>query len=72
MNDTLSRPDPSAQVAEVRDIITDPGAYSCEARLLRIRRVVDPPADPDPLDHDHRGWPELKGTAWERHDDPTV
>jgi hypothetical protein len=71
VNDTLSTPDPATQVAEVREIIRGRGDHSCEAVLIRIRRVVDPPADPGPLEHDERRWPIL-GTAWERHDDPDV
>lgn len=75
MNDTLSTPDPVAQVAEVRQIIDGRARHSCESTLLAIRRVVDPPGPAAPLEHDNRGWVELRpdqGTAWERHDDPSV
>lgn len=68
MSDTLSTPDPAAQVAEVREIITNRGDHSCESTLLAIRRVVDPPpAEPDWRD---TGSGPGFGTAWERHDDP--
>jgi hypothetical protein len=81
VNDTLSTPDPAHQVYDVRRIIRERGDHSCEATLLAIRRVVDPPpaADAPPTEHDDRGWPELRaneerhdpgGTAWERHDEP--
>lgn len=80
MNDTLSTSDPAEQVAEVRHLIANRGVmHSCEATLLAIRRVVDPPpAETTPVELDHRGFPEMRpadppaGTAWERHDDPTV
>jgi predicted component of type VI protein secretion system len=79
VSDTLSAPDPAAQVAEVRQIIQDRALHTCEATLLRIRRVVDPPpAEPEPPQLNSRGFPEMRpadppeGTQWERHDDPTV
>lgn len=73
MNDTLSTPDPATQVAEVREIIRGRGDHSCEAVLIRIRRVVDPPAPAEPVETDPRGWPLLPpGTAWERHDEPDL
>lgn len=77
MNDTLSTPDPAAQLAEVRWILEHKTfMHSCESTLLAIRRVVFPP--PDKIVHPKlspRGWPELyaadpPGDAWERHDDP--
>jgi hypothetical protein len=67
MSDTLSTPDPTAQVAEVRHIIEARGSHSCESTLLAIRRVVDPPREPE------SGWIDTgsgPGAAWERHDDP--
>lgn len=67
MSNTLSTPDPAAQVAEVREIIAHRGDHSCESTLLAIRRVVDPPPDTDWLD---TGSGPGFGTAWERHDDP--
>lgn len=75
MNDTLSMPDPARQVAEVRQIIADRRLHTCEATLIRIRRVVDPPEDSPGAELDERGFPKLKpsdlpGTAWERHDEP--
>lgn len=80
MNDTLSTPDPASQVAEVRHIITNRGEHTCEAVLLRIRRVVDPPpADAREAEVNDRGWVVFEdrevplgeqGTAWERHDEP--
>jgi hypothetical protein len=73
VNDTLSTPDPATQVAEVRQLIQQRGRHSCEATLIAIRRVVEPPpAEPDPLEYDSRNWPILPGTAWERHDEPDV
>lgn len=87
MNDTLSMPDPAAQVAEVRHIIEGRTLmHSCEATLLAIKRVVIPPPAADvEVPVNDAGWPELHssdwrdtgsgpgyGTAWERHDDPTV
>lgn len=83
MNNTLSTPDPAAQVTEIRYIIEHRGNHSCESTLLAIRRVVFPPPS-KPL-NPAGGWPELdpegwhdsgsgpgyeRGTAWERHDDP--
>ena len=68
MSNTLSTPDPAAQVAEVRQIIQARGSHSCESTLLAIRRVVDPPP-PEP----ESGWLDTgsgPGFAWERHDDP--
>lgn len=79
MNDTLSMPDPAAQVAEVRRIIDGRTLmHSCESILAEIKRVVTPPPGPhDPPELTGRGWPILRpsdpvppGTAWERHDDP--
>lgn len=79
MNDTLSTPDPAAQLAEVRTILEQRTfMHSCESTLLAIRRVVIPPPDEGtPPTLTARGWPELRpsdehppGTAWERHDDP--
>jgi hypothetical protein len=85
VNDTLSTPDPAAQVAEVRYIIEHRGDHSCESTLLAIRRVVLPPPG-EPL-NPSGGWPQLHssdwtdtgsqagyepGTPWERHDDPEV
>lgn len=73
MSDTLSTPDPATQVAEVRHIIQHRLGNSCESTLIAIRRVVEPPPpDPEPIEHDGRGWPVLPGTAWERHDEPDV
>lgn len=73
MNDTLSTPDPASQVAEVRAIIGNRRDHTCEATLLAIRRVVDPPVDPEPLEYDKRNWPIIPpGTAWERHDEPDL
>lgn len=81
MNDTLSIPDPAAQVAEVRQIIEGRTVmHSCEATLLAIRRVVVPDLPPgEPPTLNERGWVELRpnddtppGTAWERRDDPEV
>lgn len=81
MNDTLSTPDPATQVAEVREIIRGRAGHTCEAVLIRIRRVVDPPAPTEPVEKDARGWVVFEGrevpldeagTAWERHDDPDV
>lgn len=70
MSDTLSTPDPAAQVAEVREIITHRGSHSCESTLLAIRRVViPPPGDDEPGWYDTGSGPG-HGTAWERHDDP--
>lgn len=81
----VSPSDPAAQVAEVRRIIEGRGSHSCEATLLQIRRVVDPPPPAQPIELDEDGWPVLRpsdrhdtgtrpgydaGTAWERHDDP--
>lgn len=73
MNDTLSTPDPAAQLNEIRDIIQGRTImHSCESTLLAIRRVVFPPPA-EPL-NPPGGWPELRasdyGSAWERHDDP--
>lgn len=79
MNNTLSTPDPATQVAEIRDIIRGRAGHTCEAVLIRIRRVVDPPAEQPPVEKDPRGWVVFEdrevpigdeGTAWERHDDP--
>lgn len=81
MNDTLSTPDPATQVAEVRQIIRGRGDHTCEATLIAIRRVVEPPAEQPPIAKDPRGWVVFEdrevpldeaGTAWERHDDPDV
>ena len=76
MSSTLSTPDPAAQVAEVRQIITNRGHHSCEATMLRVWRVVFPPPaaseEPDrrPIATDEHGWPMLnaEGTAWLRAD----
>jgi hypothetical protein len=79
VNDTLSMPDPATQVVEVRQIIQNRGEHSCEATLIAIRRVIDPPAEQPPAEKDPRGWVMLgdrefpvddDGTAWERHDEP--
>lgn len=81
MNDTLSTPDPAAQVAEVRTIIEGRTfLHSCESTLLAIKRVVIPPPDEIvPPTLTERGWPELSpsdepptGSIWERHDDPEM
>lgn len=73
MNDTLSTPDPAAQVAEVRHILANRGTHPCEAVLIRIGRVIDPPP-PSSSWGDTGNGPgyEPPGTAWERHDDPCV
>lgn len=62
MSDTLPTPDPAEQVAEVRQIIRGRTfMHSCEATLLAIRRVVDPPTeDHTPPAVDHDGWVELR------------
>lgn len=69
MNDTLSTPDPAAQVAEVRTILEQRSfMHSCEATLLAIRRVIIPPPDETtPPKLTERGWPELKPSdpGWE-------
>lgn len=75
MNDTLSTPEPAEQVDEIRRIIHNRGARSCEATLFAVRQVVFPPPEPPDtrlLATDDNGWPILnaEGTAWERHDDP--
>lgn len=72
MSDTLSMPDPAAQVAEVRHIIQARGSHSCESTLLAIRRVVIPDSPSGGRDTDWRdtGSGPGFGTAWERHDDP--
>lgn len=66
MNDTLSTPDPAAQLAEVRSIIEGRTVmHSCEATLLAIRRVVIPPPATDvEVPVDEEGWPELRGSKW--------
>lgn len=68
MSDTLSTPDPAAQVAEVRDIIIHRGDHSCESTLLAIKRVVIP--DSNDTDWEDPGSGPGVGTVWERHDDP--
>lgn len=77
MNTTLPTPDPAALVAEIRHIIElyDVETPTCEQTLLAIRRVVFPPPA-EPL-REPGGWPTMHasdypGTAWERHDDPTI
>ena len=62
MSDTLSTPDPAAQVAEVRRIIeTRQFVHSCEATLLAIKRVVIPPPASDvEVPVSDEGWPELR------------
>lgn len=57
--------DPAWQVAEVRQLIQHRGHHSCEATLIAIRRVVDPPADPEPLEYDEGGWPVIRPSGWQ-------
>jgi len=66
VNDTLSTPDPAAQVAEVRAIIEGRTLmHSCESTLLAIRRVViPPPADDVEVPVNDAGWPELRPSDW--------
>lgn len=66
MNDTLSTPDPAAQVAEVRAILEGRTLmHSCESTLLAIRRVVIPPPATDvEVEVNDRGWPELRQSDW--------
>ena len=71
MSDTLSMPDPARQVAEVRHIIQARGDHSCESTLLAIKRVVIPSPPDEPTWYDTGSGPG-HGTAWERHDDPSV
>lgn len=57
-------------VAGVRRVLDD--GWSAEQTIRAIRRLLDPPGPPVPVERTERGWPVLRASAWERHDDPEL
>lgn len=41
-----------------------------EQTIHAIRQLLDPPRAP--VQRTERGWPVLRASAWERHDDPEM
>ncbi|WP_427887125.1 hypothetical protein ACQHIV_29540 [Kribbella sp. GL6] len=57
-------------VAGVRQVL-DAG-WSPEQTIRAIRRLLDPPGPPVPVQRTERGWPVLRASTWDCHDDPEL
>jgi hypothetical protein len=61
---------PQDVLTGVRRILDEQGPP--EQTIRAIRNLLDPPCDPVRIQRTDRGWPILRPSAWERHDDPEV
>lgn len=59
--------EPLAQdvLAGVRRILDE--GRPAQQTIRAIRRVLDPPDPPVPVECTDRGWPVLRASTWERH-----
>lgn len=61
---------PTAVLVEVRRILDQ--RRPPEETVRAIRQVLDPPVELMSVERTDRGWPVLRASAWERHDDPEM
>lgn len=57
-------------LADVRRVLDE--GRTAEQTIRAIRELLDPPIPSPPLERTERGWPVLRASMWESHNDPQM